>query len=195
MSKHLAKLSWDKEAKKDALYRNMKKEHKDAEVSYDHVPNDLDSRTAWHQRFDSRLAACTQDKKNQINPATKTLAMRTATTTTSEAKAQTSHPHATSSNLGNYSPAPMDLSAGKKKLTNKKRMRRVQQGLCLYCRGVEHMAKNCPSLAKNRTLQGAATNISAPATSVTASSNNTAQTPNTGYELQESDFTIEQPKN
>ena len=39
----------------------------------------------------------------------------------------------------------MDLSAGRKKLTLEERAHHLAKGYCLYCRGIGHVACNCPN--------------------------------------------------
>lgn len=51
-------------------------------------------------------------------------------------------------------PGPMDLSASRKKLTPEEKSRRMAEGLCLYCGGSGHMARECPN---RRPLRAAAT--------------------------------------
>ena len=184
ISEHLAKLSWNDEAKKDAIHRNMNEEHKEAEVHSDTIPDDLDGWIAWHQRFDSRLAARTQDKKNRGVPAQKAAPVRATSPgnggrNTTRA-AHNNHP--TASNSGNYGPAPMDLSASKKKLSFEERNRRIREGRCLYCGELGHISLDCPQLTQKRRLQGAATARAA----IASSSNNTHPEPAN---------TTEEPKN
>ena len=41
-------------------------------------------------------------------------------------------------------PGPMDLSSNRGRLTPEKRQRRMAEERCRYCRGLGHMAANCP---------------------------------------------------
>lgn len=197
ISEHLAKLNWNDEAKKDAIHRNMNEEHKETEVHSDTIPEDLDGWIAWHQRFDSRLAARTQDKKNRGGPTHKQAPVRAASPGNGgRSTTRTAHNnHPTASNSGNYGPAPMDLSASKKKLSLEERSRRIHEGRCLYCGELGHISLDCPQLAQKRRLQGAATARATPA----SGSNNTHVEPVNAtplqHERQQSDYTAEEPKN
>ncbi|KAI1818996.1 hypothetical protein F4861DRAFT_544376 [Xylaria intraflava] len=66
----------------------------------------------------------------------------TASATTSLAPATS---HSTASNSGHYGPAPMDLSAARRRLTPKEKKKWLEESRCLYCGGFYHMAKNCPN--------------------------------------------------
>ena len=50
----------------------------------------------------------------------------------------------------------MDLSAGKRQLTNEERARRLAEGLCMYCGGQGHLARTCPSMARRNLRLNAA---------------------------------------
>jgi len=90
-----------------------------------------DDLIALLQTTDNRIRAL-----NARNP-------RTSSSVPKPAKAA----HPTSSNSGHYGPAPMDLSAGRRRgpLTQEERQRRIAQGLCLYCGGSGHLAMACPN--------------------------------------------------
>lgn len=51
----------------------------------------------------------------------------------------------TYSNSGYTGPAPMDLSAARRNLTDEERRHRMAKGLCLYCGGAGHMLRECPN--------------------------------------------------
>jgi hypothetical protein len=55
-----------------------------------------------------------------------------------------------------FGPAPMDLSANRRKITPQERAARLAEGRCLYCGGHGHMAASCPN--KPAHLRAAATN-------------------------------------
>jgi hypothetical protein len=39
----------------------------------------------------------------------------------------------------------MDLSANRRRITPEERARRMAEGRCLYCGGLGHMARDCPT--------------------------------------------------
>lgn len=197
ISEHLTRLSWNDEAKKDAIHRNMNEEHKEAEVHSDTIPDDLDGWIAWHQRFDSRLAARTQARKNRGAPTHKPAPGRAISPENggrSTIRAAHNH-HPTASNSGSYGPAPMDLSASKKKLSLEERSRRIREGRCLYCGELGHISLDCPQLTQKRRLQGAATTHVAPASESNHTHNEKANTIPLEYEGQRSNYAAEKPKN
>jgi hypothetical protein len=49
-----------------------------------------------------------------------------------------------------FSPAPMDISSSRRKLTPEERSRRIAEGLCLYCGGAGHIAALCPNAQPRR---------------------------------------------
>jgi hypothetical protein len=109
---------------------------KDALVHVDE-PEDYDLFVAMLQKLDNRMRARQAEK-----PRTAPAATKPKTTPTAPATPAPAHP--TSSGSGYYGPAPMDLSAGRRKLTQEERLRHLTNGLCLYCGGQGHMAVNCP---------------------------------------------------
>ena len=64
---------------------------------------------------------------------------------------------ATATTASGVHPGPMNLSAGRKKLTPEERARRLAEGRCLYCSGVGHVARDCPNAHRHplRAAEGA----------------------------------------
>jgi hypothetical protein len=135
---YVAELDWNESAKKAQLRRGLSNELKDALILMDE-PEDIDAFVILLQKLDSRIRARRAERPH--NPSataipSKTLKPAVATTTLA--------PHPTSTNSGHYGPAPMDLSAGRRRLTEAEKLHRLRSGLCLYCGGSGHMAANCP---------------------------------------------------
>jgi hypothetical protein len=64
--------------------------------------------------------------------------------------------HPTNANSGHYGPAPMNLSANRRKLSPEERQRRIDHNLCFYCADKDHVTRNCPHRPPPRQpLQGA----------------------------------------
>jgi hypothetical protein len=84
------------------------------------------------------------------------------TKATPSAPHTTSHP--TSTDSGNYGPAPMDLSAAKKSQNQCRHDERMAKGLCLYCGSADHFKDQCSVLASNnaRKVRLAAAGVSTP---------------------------------
>jgi hypothetical protein len=86
----------------------------------------------------------------------------TTTKATPSTPNMTSHP--TSTDSGNYGPAPMDLSAAKKLQNQHHHDEYMANGLCFYCGSVDYFKDQCPVLASNnaRKVHLAAVGISNP---------------------------------
>ncbi|KAG0634414.1 hypothetical protein HOY80DRAFT_1098905 [Tuber brumale] len=65
-------------------------------------------------------------------------------------------PPAFTSTATGTAPGPMDLSAGRWKLTTTERQDRINRSLCLYCGGHGYMARACPNKGP-RPMHGAST--------------------------------------
>jgi hypothetical protein len=57
--------------------------------------------------------------------------------------------HPTSTNSGNYSPTPMDLSAAKRSQNQHRHDKQMAKGLWLYCGSADHFNDQFPILASN----------------------------------------------
>jgi len=64
----------------------------------------------------------------------------TTTTTPKPAAPPTTTTTATGTQAG-----PMDLLAGRRRLSQAERKDRMRRGQCFYCRGANHMARECPN--------------------------------------------------
>ena len=132
------------------------------------LTNILDEPTSYEElaqlltRIDNKQRALKQDgppRNPSTQPRTQTAqqsAPRAAATPAAAAPA----PHPTNTNSGNYGPAPMDLSAGRRHLSQQERLRRLTEGRCLYCGGAGHMAVSCPN--KPGAIRAAAVNPGPP---------------------------------
>jgi len=56
---------------------------------------------------------------------------------------------------GYTGPAPMDLSAGKRRISAEERAKRFADGRCLYCGGFNHRAVDCAARKKAPTFKAA----------------------------------------
>jgi hypothetical protein len=52
-------------------------------------------------------------------------------------------------------PAPVDLSAGKRKISAEERTKKVADGRCLYCSGFNHRSVECAARKKAQTFMAA----------------------------------------
>ena len=173
MKKYLNRLGWDEESQWRCIYRGLTDEWKDKIADCDSFPETLDDRVAWCMRRDQRKTARQQEKHQShgeggkktflISPVTNrppppysrrpTITNPKSYETTPVEQKPAVHPTAT--NSGYYGPAPMDISSiRKRQLSPEERLRRLSEGLCLYCGLPGHMARNCGQ-ANERTRMSA----------------------------------------
>jgi len=100
----------------------------------------------------------------------------------------------TASNSGHYGPAPMDISANRRRLTPEERARRIAQGLCLYCAGAGHIAHQCPNRGVGA-LRAAEAYFAAPPLANNEAHVQNSTTGQASHEQNSSDTMTEQSKN
>ena len=165
MNRYLNKLQLGDESRKVFVYKGLSRELKDAIANADTVPEEYTPWVTWLTKKDLRLSARRsevqdyrprqpftprQNAQTNQTPAPRNTAPNTTPTPTTAA-------HPTNSNSGHYGPAPMDLSAGRRTLSQEERTRRLAEGLCMYCGGQGHLARNCPAAARRNLRVNAAT--------------------------------------
>jgi hypothetical protein len=152
----MALLDYDSQAKMAALKRGLSKELQASLVYQTDEPEDFDKFVELCMKLDYRIRAHANlsHRPNNSHPTT--------TKATLSAPYMTSHP--TSTDSGNYGPAPMDLSTAKKLQNQCRRDEWMAKGLCLYCGSADHFKDQCPVLASNNTrkVRLAAAGISTP---------------------------------
>jgi hypothetical protein len=152
----MAILDYDSKAKKAALKRGLSKELQASLIYQTDEPEEFDKFMELCMKLDYRIRAHANlsRRPNNSHP--------TATKATPSAPRTTSHPTGTDS--GNYGPAPMDLSAAKKRQNQRRLDERMAKGLCLYCGSADHFKDQCPVLASHnaRKVRLAAAGISTP---------------------------------
>ena len=137
------KLRWDTRAKKDALLTGISYEIKE-QLYFQQAPPDetYQQLCVRCQTIDSSLRALRHER-----PAPSTSRPNQASSSQSHAQTNTStQVHQTTSNPQYLGPAPMDLSANRRRtLDPAEKARRLAEGRCLYCGGMGHMARQCPN--------------------------------------------------
>ena len=143
-------LNWNPEAIRAALKNGLSSELESALITIEE-PDDYASFVTLLTRIDSKMRAA----KNKLSPRPAgptgpkgynngyNKQGPPAATSGSAATTPSKPAHPTSTNSGYYGPAAMDLSSNKRKLTPEERMRRIAEGLCLYCGGAGHTAATC----------------------------------------------------
>lgn len=137
-------LEYNDEAILDRLDYGLNNEMKDALV-HQEKPTGLHERIALYQAVDGRIRARRNEQKRNTDAPS-------ARHNTTIPKPPKTTPHPTSSNSGYYGTAPMDLSSGRRRVSPEEKVRRIREGLCLYCGQAGHVASACPLAAKARTF-------------------------------------------
>jgi hypothetical protein len=152
----MAILDYDSKAKKAALKRGLSKELQASLIYHTDEPKDFDNLIELCMKLDYRIRAHANlsRRPNNSHP--------TATKATPSAPRMTSYP--TSTDSGNYGPAPMDLSTTKKSQNQRCHDEWMAKGLCLYCGSADHFKDQCSVLASNNAqkVRLAAAGISTP---------------------------------
>lgn len=141
----MSNLDWNDSVKKYWFRQGLREEVKDILVGRD-MPETFTEYVTLCIKLDNSWNARQQEKVN-INKS------RRSVLTPQIPKSYSPRPLASS--LG---PAPMELDGNRKRLSPQERQRRIQEGLCLYCGGVGHFARNCSnrvSSYKAQTLRAA----------------------------------------
>jgi hypothetical protein len=148
----IADLNWNNTAKHAALHRGLYEKLKDI-LSTQDLPEDWSRYVALVKRPDMQYRARkaeTHCSSGQTKPTTMPTARNTSPNPAQNA------PHPTSSGSGHFGPAPMNLSAARRRLSHEECQKRINENRCRYCGGFNHMARDCPNKPKapGRPLQG-----------------------------------------
>jgi hypothetical protein len=152
----IAILDYDSKAKKAALKRGLSKELQASLIYQTDKPKDFNKFMELCMKLDyqiqahAALARCSNNSHLSTTKATLSIPHMMG--------------HPTSTDSGNYGPAPIDLSAAKKSQNQCRHDERMAKGLCLYCGLADHFKDQCPVLASNnaRKIHLAAAGISTP---------------------------------
>jgi hypothetical protein len=148
--------TWNEAAKRSQLEEGLCHELKNDLIARDEPVLFVDFVNLL-QKLDQkrrRLTASAPGRKTAPTPQT---------THTHTHAAQHTHTHtaaktpATPTTASGTHTGPMDLSAGRKKLTPEERACRLAEGRCLYCGGIGHVARDCPNAHRHplRAAEGA----------------------------------------
>jgi hypothetical protein len=164
----IADLNWNDAAKHAALHCRLCEELNDI-LSTQDLPEDWSCYIALVRRWDMQYHA-RKAKTHRSSRQTKHTTM--PTTCNTSPNPHQNAPHPTSSGSGHFGPAPMDLSAARCRLSPKERQKRIDENRCLYCRGFNHMARDCPNKPKTSgyPLRGAVAETAQPETSDSSTS-------------------------
>lgn len=134
---------WDNTAKRFALREGLSRELQSALIPVVE-PEDLSEFVEQCQRIDQKL--------RRFGNQNRTPPQYHSRNTNSSPRP----PVPVSTSTGTHS-GPMDLSAVRRKLTTEERETRLREGRCLYCGGLGHIARECPS-KPDRPMHASSTN-------------------------------------
>ena len=167
--RYIVDTGYDDEAKLASLIDGLSQELKSMLV-YIPTPKTMEEAIGTFQSLENRRKMFAGNTYNPGNTTRRTtllttgnLASNASTTSSTRTTTQTTStttPRAPStiypaSSVSNYTaPDPMDLSSSRPRgpLSTAERERRISLGLCLYCGGSGHVARNCPNLRKTSRL-------------------------------------------
>jgi len=148
-----ADLDWNPSALGTALRMGLSEEMKDYYI-YSHMPEELPAFVTVCQKRDNQIRQLRAEKAAQNKgsgigfassrppPAPRTPEVAPAGTI-----------------AGYTGPAPMDLSAGKRRISAEERAKRFADGRCLYCGGFDHRAAECAARKKALTFKASGAEV------------------------------------
>src|SRR5258706_925242 len=161
--RYAAELNWNEEAKLAALRRGLSIELKQDMILLIEEPDTVTKLVTTCQRLDQRRRKIQQDRRFQgTRPNTNTAPNTHSHNNHTTASSSSYHTHTKntpSTTASGTHAGPMDLSAGRKKLTPEERAKRLAEGRCLYYGGVGHIAKSCPLAKAPLRVVGADTSV------------------------------------
>jgi hypothetical protein len=148
-----ADLDWNPSALRNAPRMGLSEEMKDS-FTYSDMPEELPAFVTVCQKRDNQIRQrqaekVAQNKGSGIGSASSRPALLP--------KAPETVPAGT---IARYTgPAPMDLSAGKRRISAEERAKRFADGRCLYCGGFNHRAAECAARKKAQTFKAAGAKV------------------------------------
>jgi hypothetical protein len=143
----VADVDWNDTTKWAAFHWGLCDELKDI-LSTQDIPEDWHKYIALVKERDSQFQAHKAELHRPTIP-TKSVLTPAAHSTPSTPTQNTPHP--TSSGSSHLGLAPMDLSTTRHYLSPEECQKRIDKNRCLYCRGFNHLAQDCPNKPKNPT--------------------------------------------
>jgi len=148
-----ADLDWNPSALRNALRMGLSEEMKDS-FTYSDMPEELPAFVTVCQKRDNQIRQRRAEKAAQNKGSGIGFA---SSRPPSAPKAPETAPAGTVA--GYTGPAPMDLSAGKRRISAEERAKRFADGRCLYCGGFNHRAAECAARKKAQTFKAAGAEI------------------------------------
>ena len=142
-----ADLDWNPSALRNALRMGLSEEMKDS-FTYSDMPEELPAFVTVCQKRDNQIRQRRAEKAAQIKGGGVGFA---SPRPPPAPKAPETAPAGTVA--GYTGPAPMDLSAGRRRISAEERAKRFADGRCLYCGGFNHRAAECAARKKAQTFK------------------------------------------
>jgi len=154
----VSELNWGPQASRDALRNGLSIEILEKLVGIQE-PEEMTEFVSLCQRLDSQIRAITnlRSLRTKSTPTNKPTQQNTTPTQNQPRTPQGTFAPSPASVHTTFGPAPMDLSANRRKITPQERASRLAEGRCLYCGGHGHMAAMCPN--KPAHMRAAATQL------------------------------------
>jgi hypothetical protein len=146
-------LDWNPSAHRNALRMGLSEEMKDS-FTYSDMPEELPAFVTVCQKRDNQIRPRRAEKAAQNQGSGIGFA---SPRPPSAPKAPEAAPAGTVT--GYNGPAPMDLSAGKRRISAEERAKRFADGRCLYCSGFNHRAAECVARKKAQTFKASGAEI------------------------------------
>ena len=150
---YAAKVSWNDTAKRTSLYERLSVKLKDALVTLD-TPDELDQYIILLKPVDNKIRARAVERKGSSST------WRSHTTTTTATPKPAAPP--TTTTVTGTQVGPIDLLAGRRRLSQAPSEDRMRRGQCFYCGGANHMARQCPNRQSHLRANAAAIRASPP---------------------------------
>jgi len=148
-----ADLDWNPSALRNALRMGLSEEMKDS-FTYSDMPEELPAFVTVCQKRDNQIRQRRAEKAAQNKGSGIGFA---SPRPPAAPKAPETAPAGTIA--GYTGPAPMDLSAGKRRISAEERAKRFADGRCLYCGGFNHRAAECAARKKAQTFKASGAEI------------------------------------
>jgi len=150
-----ADLDWNPSALRNALRSGLSEEMKDSFIHTD-MPEELPAFVTLCQKRDNQIQQRKAEKAAQ-HKWTTSAGSPSAPRTPVPPRAPEVAPAGTVA--GYTGPAPMDLSAGRRRISDEERAKRFADGRCLYCGGFNHRAVDCAVRKKARPFKAAGAEV------------------------------------
>jgi len=148
-----ADLDWNPSALRNALRMGLSEEMKDS-FTYSDMPEELPAFVTVCQKRDNQI------RQRRAEKAAQNKGSGIGFASPRPPPAPPAPEGAPAGTVAGYNgPAPMDLSAGKRRISAEERAKRFADGRCLYCGGFNHRAAECAARKKAQTFKASGAEV------------------------------------